>query len=95
MLRYIVRRVLLMIPTVIAISIVTFIIIQLPPGDYLTSLVGNMEAQGITVDAAQLAALRARYVSASRSMSSISSGSAASFGVTSANHSSGTSPSAP
>ena len=61
MLKYVVRRVLLMIPTVIAISIVAFIIIQLPPGDYLTSLVGNMEAQGITVDAAQLAALKARY----------------------------------
>ena len=61
MVQYVVRRVLLMIPTVIAISIVAFIIIQLPPGDYLTSLVGNMEAQGITVDAAQLAALKARY----------------------------------
>ena len=37
MLRYIVYRIVLMIPTVFFISVISFIIIQLPPGDFLTS----------------------------------------------------------
>ncbi len=36
MLTYMLRRVLGMIPPLIAISLVSFVIIQLPPGDYLT-----------------------------------------------------------
>jgi peptide/nickel transport system permease protein len=35
-----------MIPTLIAISIITFIIIQLPPGDFLSNMVAELEAQG-------------------------------------------------
>ena len=50
-----------MIPTLIAISIVSFILIQLPPGDYLTSLVASLQNQGISVDEAQLKALEERY----------------------------------
>jgi peptide/nickel transport system permease protein len=61
MLRYITHRVLLMIPTIIAISIVSFVIIQLPPGDFLTSLVANKEAQGEIIDDAFVQALRERY----------------------------------
>lgn len=61
MLQFILRRVLYMIPTLFAISIVSFIIIQLPPGDYLTSLVATMAATGETVDRAQLVALEQRY----------------------------------
>ena len=61
MLTYILRRILYMIPTLIAISVVTFIIIQLPPGDFLTSLVAGMGEQGETIDSAQLAALKQRY----------------------------------
>jgi peptide/nickel transport system permease protein len=61
MLRYIARRVLLMIPTIIAISIVSFAIIQLPPGDFLSSLVANKEAQGEIIDDAFIASLRERY----------------------------------
>lgn len=58
---YIVRRILYMIPTLFAISVVSFVIIQLPPGDYLTSLVAGMAEQGESIDSAQLAALKARY----------------------------------
>jgi peptide/nickel transport system permease protein len=50
-----------MIPTFIAVSIVTFIIIQLPPGDYLTTLVASMASQGEKVDPAALEALKIRY----------------------------------
>ncbi len=61
MLEYIIRRIIYIIPTLFAISIVAFAIIQLPPGDYLTSLVAGMAEQGETVDSATLAALRERY----------------------------------
>jgi peptide/nickel transport system permease protein len=61
MLKYIVRRVLMMIPTLIAISIVSFAIIQLPPGDFMSSYVANMEAMGEHIDEATIASLRARY----------------------------------
>nr|WP_298332794.1 ABC transporter permease [Haloactinopolyspora sp.] len=61
MTQFIVRRVLYMVPTLIAISIVTFLIIQAPPGDYLTTVVARLEAEGQYVDRAQLDALRSRY----------------------------------
>ena len=61
MLTYIIRRTVYMIPTLIAISMVTFIIIQLPPGDYLTTVVAQMSAEGATIDEATLAALKQRY----------------------------------
>ncbi|SED67858.1 peptide/nickel transport system permease protein [Jiangella alba] len=61
MLTFVVRRVALMIPTLVLISIVTFTIIQLPPGDFLTTYVTNLSAQGEQVDPAEVAALRARY----------------------------------
>lgn len=61
MIQYIARRILLMIPTLIAISIVSFIIIQLPPGDYLTTLVAGLAAQGESVDPEALKALEERY----------------------------------
>lgn len=61
MLSFIVRRVVYMIPTVFLISVVAFLIISLPPGDYLTTLVAQMRAQGIEMDQGQLAALQQRY----------------------------------
>jgi peptide/nickel transport system permease protein len=61
MLSFIVRRVVYMIPTVFLISVVAFLIIALPPGDYLTTLVAQMRAQGIEMDEGQLAALQQRY----------------------------------
>lgn len=61
MFAYIVRRVLLMIPMLFAISILSFAIIQLPPGDFLTSYVSQLRQQGDIVDQAQIDALRERY----------------------------------
>lgn len=58
---YILRRIVLMIPTVFAISLVVFIIIQLPPGDFLTTLVSAMSSQGEEVDPAALNALKEQY----------------------------------
>jgi peptide/nickel transport system permease protein len=61
MLSYIIRRVLYMIPTLVVISILSFTIIQLPPGDFLTSYAAQLRSMGEQVDDAQLDALRERY----------------------------------
>ena len=61
MLLYIVRRVLFMIPTLIAVSIISFMIIQLPPGDFLTSYAAQLRAQGEQLDQTQIEGLRQRY----------------------------------
>ena len=61
MLQYIGRRILLLIPTLIVVSMIAFIIIELPPGDYLTAYVANLAAGGDTVDEDQLAALNKRF----------------------------------
>lgn len=61
MLGYVIRRLLIMIPTLLAISLITFIIIQLPPGDYLSTLVMEMQSRGEAVDQGRLAMLRETY----------------------------------
>ncbi len=48
MLAYTLRRILLMIPTLLVISFVTFAIIQLPPGDYLSNQIMELRSQGDT-----------------------------------------------
>jgi len=50
-----------MIPTLFVVPLISFLIIQLPPGDYLTSYIAALGETGETVDEAQAAALRARY----------------------------------
>jgi peptide/nickel transport system permease protein len=61
MLQYVLRRIMYMIPTLIVVSMISFAIIQLPPGDYLTSMVVAKRAAGEIVDEAQLAAMEVRY----------------------------------
>ena len=61
MLRYVVRRLLVMIPTLVAISIIVFVIIQLPPGDYLSSQLAELQSQGERAQSAQIEYLRQRY----------------------------------
>jgi len=61
MLLYIVRRIGLMIPTLVIISIISFIVIQLPPGDYLTTYAMQLRQQGDTIDEQELENLRIRY----------------------------------
>lgn len=61
MLSYIFRRILYAIPTLILITIVSFAIIELPPGDYLSSYVAQLEARGERVSRDELDALRERY----------------------------------
>jgi peptide/nickel transport system permease protein len=61
MLQFLLRRSLLMIPTLFAVSVVTFAIIQLPAGDYVTAYTANLATSGETLDQQVLDTLRERY----------------------------------
>jgi peptide/nickel transport system permease protein len=61
MLQYILRRILFAIPTLFVVSIVSFTLIQLPPGDFLTSYAANLTAMGERVSEEQLQQLRDAY----------------------------------
>jgi peptide/nickel transport system permease protein len=51
----------MMIPTLVVVSIVSFFIIQLPPGDFLSSYVAQLSIQGDYVDQDIIDALERRY----------------------------------
>ncbi|KJE35379.1 ABC transporter permease [Thalassospira sp. HJ] len=61
MLTYLARRVFLMIPTLFLISVLVFVIIQLPPGDFLTTYLNELQAQGEAVDPAKIEFLKRQY----------------------------------
>ena len=61
MLTYIGRRALLAVFTVWAISVLSFVIIQLPPGDYVTSYIAQMAASGSVVTEQEAQNLRIQY----------------------------------
>jgi len=61
MLAYLVRRLILAVLTIWAISVLSFVIIQLPPGDYITSYIAQMSASGGFVSEQEAEALRLEY----------------------------------
>ena len=61
MLRYILWRIAMMVPTLILISLLVFAIIELPPGDYFESYISELKAMGESADLAQIEELRTRY----------------------------------
>jgi peptide/nickel transport system permease protein len=61
MLTYIARRIVLAIFTVWAVSVLAFVIIQLPPGDYITSYIAQMAATGSIVSEQEAENLRIQY----------------------------------
>src|SRR6266700_4938760 len=61
MLGYLVNRILIMSPTLIAISILIFIIINLPPGDYFSTYIAELQSQGEGANMAKIAFLKAQY----------------------------------
>jgi peptide/nickel transport system permease protein len=61
MLTYLVKRVITMIMTLVVISVLVFIIIKLPPGDYLSTYIEELKAQGESVDQGRIDFLRKRY----------------------------------
>ncbi|MEH7828092.1 ABC transporter permease [Gemmobacter denitrificans] len=61
MIRYILRRILTMIPTLLLISVCVFVIIELPPGDYFESHVAELRALGEQADLDEIEMLREEY----------------------------------
>ena len=61
MFAYIARRILIMIPMLFLISIISFVAIQLPPGDFMTSYVAGLRTMGDNIDQEAIDALRERY----------------------------------
>jgi peptide/nickel transport system permease protein len=58
---YIIKRLLQLIPLLFALSIIIFIIIELPPGDFLTSRIAELEQAGTKVGQEEIARLQAQY----------------------------------
>jgi peptide/nickel transport system permease protein len=61
MLNYIIGRLARMVPQIFLISLLAFIIIQLPPGDFLTEEIRRLEASGVQVDQARVQQLTNLY----------------------------------
>jgi len=61
MIAYLVRRAIYSVILLFAVSIVGFIIIELPPGDFLTTRLAELEARGDRSAEQRIAELRARY----------------------------------
>ncbi len=61
MLNYLIRRIAIMIPTLLVISLATFVIIKLPPGDYLSNQMQELKAQGDQAALEKLEFLRTEY----------------------------------
>src|SRR5438876_5693700 len=61
MLGYLVHRILIMIPTLVAISIVIFTIINLPPGDYFSTYIAELQSSGEAADLAKIHYLQVEY----------------------------------
>jgi peptide/nickel transport system permease protein len=61
MLGYIFRRILLMIPTLVVVSLISFLVIDLPEGDYIDSYVASLRQSGADVSEEAIETLRHRY----------------------------------
>jgi peptide/nickel transport system permease protein len=61
MFAFILRRSLMVVPTLIAVSFIAFVILQLPPGDFLDSYIAQLRSQGEVVDEDAILELRSRY----------------------------------
>lgn len=61
MIDFIIRRTIILIPLLFVISIISFVVIQLPPGDYLTTYVSGLEEQNIEVQQETIDNLRKKY----------------------------------
>ncbi len=61
MLPFIARRTALMVPVLLAVSLLSFILIQLPPGDYFSYYIEQLYAQGEVIDEALIESMRVQY----------------------------------
>ncbi len=58
---FLVRRILSIIPTLLLIAVTSFVLIQLPPGDFMTSYIAELESTGTMLDESEILSLRQRY----------------------------------
>lgn len=61
MLKYVVTRSMWAIPTLIFVSFISFVIIQLPPGDFVTAYAAQLRNSGDFISETEEAMMRARY----------------------------------
>jgi peptide/nickel transport system permease protein len=61
MLGFVVRRMLAIVPYMFALSVLIFVLIELPPGDFATTYAAQLSASGETVDQATVDSLRSRF----------------------------------
>jgi peptide/nickel transport system permease protein len=61
MVQYTIRRLFLMVVTLLLISIVSFVIIQLPPGDFVSHYIASLGLEADTTDTAEYDALRRHF----------------------------------
>jgi len=61
MLNYVARRLVLALITCAAISVLTFVIIRLPPGDFVDAYIANLASSGSVVTAEQAQSMRHEY----------------------------------
>ncbi|MFV0334231.1 MAG: ABC transporter permease [Tropicimonas sp.] len=58
---FILRRLVAIVLTLLALSVVVFVVIQLPPGDFVTSYIARISGSGESIDQGTINALRAQY----------------------------------
>ncbi|MCX7720466.1 MAG: ABC transporter permease [Dictyoglomus thermophilum] len=58
---YLIRRILYMLLTLFFVSIIVFVVIQLPPGDFLTSYIAQLATSGESVNLETIEALKKQY----------------------------------
>ena len=61
LLQYILRRILIMVPTVVVISMLIFLVMELPPGNYFETYIAEMQAQGEKADMSRIEFLKHEY----------------------------------
>ena len=61
MLQLILRRIVILLPLMLVISVVTFFLIQLPPGDYLSTYILQLEASGTQISDVEIENLKRQY----------------------------------
>jgi peptide/nickel transport system permease protein len=61
MIRFIARRLFIMVPLLFLISLISFIVIQLPPGDYLTTYISRLRDSGVELNDAEIKSLVSQY----------------------------------
>ncbi len=61
MIPILVRRIVILIPMLLVLSLIVFVVIELPPGDYLSTYIAALESQGLQADETEIARIQRLY----------------------------------